>query len=130
MKCADRLTHAGQHGFLFCKFASALIRAEQISAFHQGKARAALAIASNLASRANRKVALANPTKPFELWRVIPDIAEPLAPQVTRGLGQLHAGKDIAIGRNVATIVAGAARKIFVGRAFDSAGDRAPERGQ
>ena len=80
MERADRLEHAGQAGFLFRKFAGTLIGAEQISAFHQGKTRAALAIVSNLASRANRKVALANAAKPFELRRVVPDIAEPFAP--------------------------------------------------
>jgi hypothetical protein len=98
MERANGLEYSCHAGFLFRKFAGALIGAQQIAAFHQGKTRAALTIASNLASRANRKVALANPTKAFELRRVVPDIAEPLAPQVARRLGQLHAGKDIAIG--------------------------------
>jgi hypothetical protein len=125
---ANRIKHSGQSRFLFREFTGALIGTQQISTFHEGEPGAALAIASNLASRANRKMALANAANPFELGRVIPDIIESLAPQISCRLRQLDARKDIAIRRNVAAIVARAARQIFVRRVFDSAANRAAQR--
>src|SRR6266849_6784713 len=80
---ADRFEHPRQAGLLLREFASTLIGAEQISAFHQGKPRAARAVALNLASRTNRKLALTNAAEALELRRVMPDIAEPLAPQIS-----------------------------------------------
>ena len=121
VKGAFGLGHPGQTGFMFCKFAGALVGAQQIAAFHQGEPRAALAIGSNLASGTNRKVAFANTAEALELRRVMPDLAEPFVPQVSCRLGQLHAGIDIAVRRNVAAIVSRAARQVPIGRAFKPA---------
>src|SRR5207244_12719681 len=82
----------------------------------------------NLASRTDGKLALADGPQPFELRRVIPDIVEFLSSQIPGRLGQLHAGKDISIRRNVAAIVTRAARQVLVSRAFDSSRNGAPER--
>src|SRR5437879_13115283 len=128
MKGADGNGYTGQSRFLFCKRASALVGPQQIPAFHQCQARAALALTPKLASRTDRKLALADGPQPFELRRVIPDIVEFLSSQVPGRLGQLHAGKDISIRRNVAAIVTRAARQVLVSRAFDSARNGAPER--
>ncbi len=124
---ADQLDHPRQAGLLLREFAGALVGAKQISSFHQRQPRAALAVASNLASRTYRKLALTNAAEPLELRRVIPDIAEPLAPQVSCRLRQLHTGKDLTVRRNVAAIMPRAARQVFIRRTFDSAGDRTPD---
>src|SRR5467141_4547187 len=127
MKCADGDGNTGQSRFLFCECASALVGSKHIPALHQRQARAALAVAPNLASRTDRKLALAYGAQPFELWRVIPDLIEFLAPQIPRRLGQLHAWKDISIRRNVTTIVARAARQVFVSQTFDAARNGTPK---
>src|SRR6266446_835739 len=124
---ADRLDHPRQAGLLLREFAGTLVGAKQISSFHQRQPRAALAVASNLASRTYRKLALTNAAEPLELRRVIPDIAEPLAPQVSCRLRQLHTGKDLTVRRNVTAVVARTARQVFVSRALDSARNGAPK---
>src|SRR4030088_387213 len=128
MERADRRSDTCQSRFFFRQHAGALVGPEQIPAFHQRQARAAFVVPPNLASRTDRKLALAYGTQPFELWRVIPDIIEFLPPQIPRRLGQLHARKNISIRRNVTTVVARAARQVFVSRAFDSARNGAAKR--
>src|SRR5256884_7737562 len=128
MKRAAGNGYTSQSRFLFCERASALVGPQQVPAFHQCQARAALAVAPNLASRTDRKLALAYRAQPLELRRVIPDIVEFLSPQIPRRLGQLHAWKDITVRRDVATVVARAARLVLVSPAFHSARNGAPQR--
>jgi len=128
MKCADGTGYTGQSRFLFCERASALVGPKQIPAFHQRQARATLAVDSNFAARTDGKLALAYGAQAFELRGVIPDIIEFLSPQIPRRLGELYARKDISIRRNVTTVVACAARQVFVSLAFDSARNGAPKR--
>src|SRR5256714_11728806 len=104
MRRADGTGYPSQSRFLFCERASALVGPQQIPAFHQCQARAALAVTPNLASRTDRKLALADGPQPFELRRVIPDIVEFLSSQVPGGLGQLHAGPAFPIRRTRAAI--------------------------
>src|SRR5258708_2110578 len=126
MKCADGGGNARYFRLLFRKLAGALVSSKQIPAFHQRQARAALAVASNFAARTDWKLALAYGAQAFELRGVIPDIFEFRSPQIPRSLGQLHARKDISIRRDVTTVVAGAARQVFVSLAFDFARNGAP----
>src|SRR5207245_5327072 len=82
----------------------------------------------NFAAGTDGKLAFANRARPFKLGSVIPNGCELLSPQIPSCLGQLHARKYVSVRRNVAAVVARAARQIFVCGAFDSAGNRAPER--
>src|SRR5258708_3334688 len=101
--------------------ATPVVGTKQIRAVHHRHARATLAVASNFAARTDGKLALAYRAQALELRVVIPDIFEFHSPQIPRSLGQLHARKYISIRRNVTTVVAGAARQVFVSPAFDSA---------
>src|SRR6267142_2480382 len=124
---AERLDHPRQAGLLLREFASTLVSTEQIPTLHQRQARAAFAVAPDLASRTDRKLALANRAQAFEFRRVIPDIFEFLCPQISRRLRQLDTRKNISVRRNVTAVVARTARQVFVSRALDSARNGAPK---
>src|SRR5207302_4232564 len=99
----------------------ALVRTEQVAAFHPRKARTTLAIGTDFAFRTKRQLAFSNVTNPFEGRGAIPNLPEALLTYIPGRHGQLYASIHFAVRRKITTIVACAARQVFVSRIFNAA---------
>jgi hypothetical protein len=68
---------------------------------HVGEAGAAGAGAHMATSRADRQILGANGADVIQFWRVVPDLEKLLPPDVAAGQRKLHAGEDVAVGRDI-----------------------------
>src|SRR4029077_4085421 len=85
--------------------AGALVGAQQVTTLHVRKPWAALAIVPDRTCRADRQLRFANASHPIHRARIEPDLFKALSPQIPRRDGHLDAGKDVAVGRDVAAVV-------------------------
>ena len=75
----------------------------------------------DFAFRTKRQLAFSDVTNPFKNRGAIPNLPEALLAYIPGRHGQLYASVHFAVRRKVTTIVACAARQVFVGRIFDTA---------
>src|SRR5580704_19016310 len=112
MHRADWICYAGNPRVQLRQFAGPLVGSQQISAFHLSQAWATLAVLPNRTFRADRQLRFANRTHSIHFLGSKPNILKCLLAKISGSDGHLYTGENVAIWRDVATVVAGTARDI------------------